>query len=49
MPSGWPDALDRLLALGGGDALYVPGHGAVVDAEFVRRQRDALAARFGVS
>jgi glyoxylase-like metal-dependent hydrolase (beta-lactamase superfamily II) len=49
VPSRWPDALDRLLALGGGDALYVPGHGAVVDAEFVRRQRDALAARFGVS
>ncbi|MEV5318268.1 MBL fold metallo-hydrolase [Streptomyces sp. NPDC052687] len=49
VPSRWPDALDRLLALGGEDALYVPGHGAVVDAAFVRRQRDALAARFGVS
>ncbi|MFD8673167.1 MBL fold metallo-hydrolase [Streptomyces seoulensis] len=49
VPSRWPDALDRLLALGGADALYVPGHGAVVDAAFVRRQRDALAARFGVS
>jgi glyoxylase-like metal-dependent hydrolase (beta-lactamase superfamily II) len=49
VPSRWPDALDRLLALGGEDALYVPGHGAVVDAGFVRRQRDALAARFGVS
>jgi len=49
VPSRWPDALDRLLALGGPDALYVPGHGAVVDAAFVRRQRDALAARFGVS
>ncbi|BCM66851.1 MULTISPECIES: MBL fold metallo-hydrolase [Streptomyces] len=48
VPSRWPDALDRLLALGGEDALYVPGHGAVVDAGFVRRQRDALAARFGV-
>lgn len=48
IPSRWPDALDRLLALGGEDALYVPGHGAVVDAGFVRRQRDALAARFGV-
>ena len=47
--SRWPAALDRLLALGGEDALYVPGHGAVVDAGFVRRQRDALAARFGVS
>ncbi|MFB7508609.1 MBL fold metallo-hydrolase, partial [Streptomyces broussonetiae] len=49
VPSRWPDALDRLLSLGGEDALYVPGHGAVVDAAFVRRQRDALAARFGVS
>lgn len=49
VPSQWPAALDRLLDLGGEDALYVPGHGAVVDAEFVRRQRDALAARFGVS
>jgi glyoxylase-like metal-dependent hydrolase (beta-lactamase superfamily II) len=49
VPSRWPDALDRLLSLGGEDALYVPGHGAVVDAGFVRRQRDALAARFGVS
>ncbi|GGJ13506.1 MBL fold metallo-hydrolase [Streptomyces brasiliensis] len=49
VPSRWPAALDRLLALGGTDALYVPGHGALVDAHFVRAQRDALAARFGVS
>ncbi|MCH0565433.1 MULTISPECIES: MBL fold metallo-hydrolase [unclassified Streptomyces] len=49
VPSRWPDALDRLLALGGEDAVYVPGHGAVVDAAFVRGQRDELAARFGVS
>ncbi|MGW1073886.1 MBL fold metallo-hydrolase [Streptomyces sp. NPDC002537] len=49
LPRQWPAALDRLLALGGEDALYVPGHGAVVDAGFVRRQRDALALRFGVS
>ncbi|MBV1948122.1 MBL fold metallo-hydrolase [Streptomyces sp. BV129] len=49
LPARWPAALDRLLELGGEDALYVPGHGAVVDAAFVRRQRDALAARFGVS
>ncbi|MFF9085365.1 MBL fold metallo-hydrolase [Streptomyces sp. NPDC014991] len=48
VPSRWPAALDRLLALGGEGARYVPGHGAVVDAAFVRRQRDALAARFGV-
>ncbi|WP_406008997.1 MBL fold metallo-hydrolase [Streptomyces sp. NBC_00637] len=49
VPSHWPAALDRLLELGGEDALYVPGHGAVVDAAFVRAQRDALSARFGVS
>ncbi|MGW5569327.1 MBL fold metallo-hydrolase [Streptomyces tendae] len=49
VPARWPAALDRLLGLGGDDALYVPGHGAVVDAAFVRAQRDALAARFGVS
>lgn len=49
VPSHWPAALDRLLDLGGEDALYVPGHGAVVDAAFVRAQRDALARRFGVS
>ncbi|MFE6283527.1 MBL fold metallo-hydrolase [Streptomyces sp. NPDC057877] len=49
VPSQWPDALDRLLSLGGESAVYVPGHGAVVDAAYVRAQRDALAARFGVS
>ncbi|MEW2415144.1 MBL fold metallo-hydrolase [Streptomyces sp. NPDC046866] len=49
VPGQWPAALDRLLALGGEDALYVPGHGAVVDAAFVRAQRDTLSARFGVS
>ncbi|MFE0731030.1 MBL fold metallo-hydrolase [Streptomyces antibioticus] len=49
VPSHWPAALDRLLDLGGEDALYVPGHGAVVDAAFVRAQREALAARSGVS
>lgn len=41
----WPRALDRVLALGGPEAVYVPGHGAVVDASFVRAQRDWLAAR----
>jgi glyoxylase-like metal-dependent hydrolase (beta-lactamase superfamily II) len=44
-PASWPAALDRLLSLGGEDALYVPGHGAVVDAAFVRAQRDVLARR----
>lgn len=35
----WPTTLDRLLELGGPTAVYVPGHGKVVDAEFVRRQQ----------
>ncbi|MFI1109042.1 MBL fold metallo-hydrolase [Streptomyces physcomitrii] len=48
-PGRWPAALDRLLELGGEDARYVPGHGAVVDAAFVRRQRDQLAGSVGVS
>jgi glyoxylase-like metal-dependent hydrolase (beta-lactamase superfamily II) len=43
--AAWPDTLDRLLAVGGPDAIYVPGHGKVVDAEFVRRQRDWLSER----
>jgi len=41
----WPGTLDRLTALGGEDAVYVPGHGAMVDAGFVRRQRDWLVRR----
>ncbi|MGW1889051.1 MBL fold metallo-hydrolase [Streptomyces sp. NPDC002004] len=49
MPARWPAALDRLLSLGGDDAVYVPGHGCAVNAEFVRAQRAELAARFGVS
>lgn len=49
VPHRWPRALDRLLDLGGETALYVPGHGAVVGARFVRAQRDALARRFGTA
>jgi glyoxylase-like metal-dependent hydrolase (beta-lactamase superfamily II) len=41
----WSQTLNRVLAVGGDDARYVPGHGAVVDAAFVRRQRDWLAQR----
>ncbi|WP_420033615.1 MBL fold metallo-hydrolase [Streptomyces sp. cg28] len=48
-PGHWPAALDRLLALGGEDARYVPGHGSVVNAAFVRAQRATLVARSGVS
>ncbi|OMC15677.1 MBL fold metallo-hydrolase [Mycobacterium colombiense] len=43
--AAWPATLDRLLAVGGSGAIYVPGHGDVVDAGFVRRQRDWLARR----
>lgn len=46
VPAAWPAAIDAILALGGETARYVPGHGAVVDARFLRAQRDALAARF---
>lgn len=38
--TAWPSTLDRVVTEGGDDAIYVPGHGAVVDADFVRRQRD---------
>jgi glyoxylase-like metal-dependent hydrolase (beta-lactamase superfamily II) len=40
--AAWRHTLDRLLAIGGPDAVYVPGHGRVVNAEFVRRQQDWL-------
>jgi glyoxylase-like metal-dependent hydrolase (beta-lactamase superfamily II) len=43
--SRWPSTLDAVLAAGGPDAVYVPGHGALVDAHFVARQRDWLATR----
>jgi glyoxylase-like metal-dependent hydrolase (beta-lactamase superfamily II) len=45
--AAWPATLDRLLAVGGPEAIYVPGHGNVVDAEFVRHQRDWLRRRAG--
>jgi glyoxylase-like metal-dependent hydrolase (beta-lactamase superfamily II) len=43
--AAWPATLDRVLDLGGREATYVPGHGAVVDADFVERQRQWLARR----
>lgn len=43
--AAWPHTLDAVVGLGGEDAIYVPGHGATVDAAFVRRQRDWLARR----
>jgi glyoxylase-like metal-dependent hydrolase (beta-lactamase superfamily II) len=44
----WPTTLDRVLAIGGPNAIYVPGHGRIVDAQFVRRQRDWLRRRANV-
>lgn len=43
--AAWPETLDRVLAIGGPHAVYVPGHGKTVDAKFVRRQRDWLKKR----
>ena len=43
--TAWPATLDVLLAAAGLDALLVPGHGAVVDAHFVRLQQQWLRAR----
>ena len=45
--AAWPRTLDRLLTIGGRDAIYVPGHGRIVDAAFVRRQRAWLRQRSG--
>lgn len=38
----WPATLEKIVAAGGPDARYVPGHGAVVDAEFLARQGEWL-------
>jgi glyoxylase-like metal-dependent hydrolase (beta-lactamase superfamily II) len=43
--AAWPATSSRMLAIGGPDATYVPGHGAVVDTEFVDRQRHWLISR----
>ncbi|MEW2480163.1 MBL fold metallo-hydrolase [Mycobacterium sp. NPDC049093] len=41
----WPVTLEAVLAAGGEDGVYVPGHGAVVDAHFIRLQQRWLGAR----
>jgi len=46
--AAWPATLDRILTVGGAEAIYVPGHGNIVDAEFIRRQREWLSRRAGV-
>lgn len=43
--AAWPATLDRVLELGGRRARYVPGHGRVVDANYVSAQQDWLRAR----
>jgi glyoxylase-like metal-dependent hydrolase (beta-lactamase superfamily II) len=43
--AAWPLTLARLIDAGGPDASYVPGHGAVVDAAFIERQRKWLSDR----
>jgi glyoxylase-like metal-dependent hydrolase (beta-lactamase superfamily II) len=43
--AAWPATLDRVLVVGGPGSIYVPGHGKVVDAEFISRQRDWLQRR----
>jgi glyoxylase-like metal-dependent hydrolase (beta-lactamase superfamily II) len=45
--AAWPTTLDRVRAIGGREAIYVPGHGKIVDAEFIRRQRAWLQRRSG--
>ena len=42
-PFDWPGSLDVVLNLLGSDTVVVPGHGAVVDRDFVEEQRDAIA------
>ncbi|TDO44703.1 glyoxylase-like metal-dependent hydrolase (beta-lactamase superfamily II) [Kribbella sp. VKM Ac-2527] len=41
-PLEWPDTIDRVIGLLSATAKVVPGHGAVVDAEFVRDQAGDL-------
>ncbi len=41
-PVAWPATLTRVLDVGGPGAVFVPGHGACVDAGFVERQRQWL-------
>lgn len=41
----WATTLGRLRRLGGPDARYVPGHGAVVDAAYVRAQAVQMQER----
>jgi glyoxylase-like metal-dependent hydrolase (beta-lactamase superfamily II) len=37
--AAWPATLSRVLEAGGPAGVFVPGHGSIVDADFVERQR----------
>jgi glyoxylase-like metal-dependent hydrolase (beta-lactamase superfamily II) len=41
-PMDWPSSLDLMLSLTGAATRIVPGHGAVVDQDFVYEQRSAI-------
>lgn len=41
-PLAWPETLDLVLELTPPDAVVVPGHGGLVDRDFVVRQRDDI-------
>jgi glyoxylase-like metal-dependent hydrolase (beta-lactamase superfamily II) len=43
-PLEWPETLAAMLRLTSPATVVVPGHGAVVDATFVRTQHDQLSA-----
>jgi glyoxylase-like metal-dependent hydrolase (beta-lactamase superfamily II) len=42
-PLDWPGTLDVILNLVGRDTVVVPGHGALVDRDFVEQQRQDIA------
>jgi glyoxylase-like metal-dependent hydrolase (beta-lactamase superfamily II) len=42
-PIAWPVTLDTVVTAGGQDALFVPGHGAVVEEPYIRWQQRWLA------
>ena len=42
-PIDWPDTLHQVLHLAAAPTIVVPGHGGLVDTDFVRAQHDELA------
>jgi glyoxylase-like metal-dependent hydrolase (beta-lactamase superfamily II) len=43
-PLDWPETLDLMIGMLGGDSLVVPGHGLPVDKDFVMHQRASIGA-----